>query len=86
MQQLYKPYEMTSEATELKKLVFIDNHLINSVGPCHYSAKDEVISRSTKTPIWTHSRTKRVCPPKKASDENPGPGHYNQQQDSMSIK
>jgi hypothetical protein len=78
MQQLYKPLEVTEDAEELKSLVFIDKHMINSLGPCHYEAKDQLVSRSTKTPIWSHSRSKRICPPKPPTADNPGPGHYNQ--------
>lgn len=43
------------------------------------------MSKSVKTPLWTNSRTNREGV-KVVTAANPGPGHYNQQQLSISIK
>lgn len=59
--------------------------MINSLGPSHYEPKDEIARKVVKTPIWSNSQTRRE-PTKNPTLENPGPGYYNQSQNSISIK
>lgn len=63
---------------------YIDRSAIKSVGPAHYSPKVDLVHKVSNGAGWSYSNARR------GSDHQciatPGPGQYNQQQLSISVK
>jgi hypothetical protein len=84
-----KPTDVTQKSKELHDVEvassYVSKQAIKSVGPAHYTPKITAIAPSKGCPApWSKSSTKRDTFTNHS--EVPGPGNYNQQHMSISVK
>ncbi len=74
------------ELSDLLTQSFYYDPLGQKLGPTTYSPNVDIVHRNVKTNKWSNSKSKRLDFLPIWNAENPGPGHYNQQQLTMTNK